>query len=352
MIKVDLLAEETEIYSNRLKTILNGATAAAKIMQVAVDKAAGKPVNEQTITATDIANKEVVARFIDANSMLDEGDDTHGIDIFPADTRIAVFKTSYRATLKAAGVMVLGGANYVYDIAKGGAISQGSTAKVAEDGFIGELDGVPCHLLSNESLKHASEFMGLTSYDLKAGDFIGYISSSYANARGVSTAKQTKIVDAQNGQGIILQPYTKFGVASWYAKGTVLLKKTAGYDPIGFVKSLFTGVNITYKLKAAGSRLYPEVPATGWTVSGSAFTLVATALDDFNVNHIAGAAFFVGDAPVDTVSAFADGYADATYKGTFTVGTSKSTTIGSNKYVNALIVADDGSCTVVSKQNA
>ena len=353
MIKVDLLAEQTEIYSNRLKTILNGATAAAKLMAVALDKAEGKEVNEKVITSTDITNKAVLKRFIEANSLLDEGDEEHGIDLFPEDTRVAVFKPSYRAILKADGVLTLGGANYVYGIAKGGAISTEAKATKAEDGYIGDIDGVPCHLISNESLAHASEFLGLPRYELKNGGFIGYVASSYANARGVSTSKQIKIVDAVQGQGIILQPYTKFGVASWYAKGNVVLKDDADYDPIGFLKTTFAGVSgINFKLKGAGSRLFPVVPATGWTVSGSAFTLVATALDDFDTDHIKGAAFYVGDTACATVGEFAKEYATATYKGTFTVGTSKSTTIGSGKFVNAIVIADDGSVTLTSKKNA
>ena len=355
MIKVDLLAEQTEIFSKRLATILNGATAASKILSVYVTKAEGKAVNEKTITSTDITNKEVLLRFEEANDLLDEGDSDNGIDIFPEDTRVCVVKTGYRSILKGAGVLQLGGANYAYDIAKGSAISTGDTARKSEDGFIGHIDGVPCHVISNESLSHASEFLGFAANELKESQFIGYIASSYANARGVSTTKQTKIVDAQDGQGIVLQPYVKFGTVSWYPKGNVILTK-ATWNPIADLETVFTGVTgIVYKLKGAGSRLYANLRAADITIAADGVTVAATvaALDDFNVDHLKKVAFVVSASEIKTVSAFLDAYASATYKGLITtLGTKESTTVANNQYVTCLAIADDGTTVLVSKKAA
>jgi len=350
MIKVDLLAEETKIYSDRLRTILNGATFASKVLGVYLAKKEGKEYNEVEISSTDVTNKLVLNKFIEGNSKLDEGDMENGVDLFPEETRVAIFKPSYRATLKTAGILVVGGANYAYDIVKGAGVSAEANVSRAEDGYIGDIDGVPCHIISNEGLRHASEFLGFPSNEFASNDLIGYISSSWANARGVSTAKQTKIVDAVEGQGIILQPYTKFGVASWYPKGNVMLVKDDDFSPFASLATLFSGITgITYKLKGAGSRLYP-VGGT-WTISASAFTLAGvTAKDDWDTDHLKGAYFFVGDNAVSTVDGFIKGAAAATYKGTFTIGTSKSTTIADTKYVNVLCIADDGSCSLFSKQ--
>lgn len=356
MIKVDLLAEQTKIFSDRLKTILNGATAASKLVATFVAKAAGEPVNEQTITATDVTNKVVLDKFIEANSKLDEGDTRHGIDIFPEDTRVAVFKVSYRATLKTSGILIIGGANAAYEIAKGSAVSTGDSARRSEDGYIGEIDGVPCHLISNESLAHASEFLGFPSNELKDSDFIGYISSSYANARGVSTTKQTKIVDAVDGQGIILQPYVKFGCVAWYPLGNVILSKSE-LDPVTELKTIFSGVasQLIFKLKGAGSRLFPTLGATQVTIASDGVTVAntVTALDDWDTDHFKGAAFVVSDSEITTVNGFLAAYSAATYKGTITaLGSKESTTVGDNKWVTVIAIADDGSVSLVSKKKA
>lgn len=350
MIKVDLLSEQIKIYSDRLATIINGATVAAKLIACYLAENKGNEINTK---ALGVGGEKVTDGFMEANSLLDEGDTDNGIDIFPMDTRVAVFKMAYRPVLKAGGVLLLGGANYAYDIAKGSAISQGDKVRTGEDGFWGELDGVPCHGISNESLIHASRFLGLTSKDLKMSKWVGYISSSYANARGVSTAEQTKVVDAIAGQGLILQPYTKMGVVSWYPKGNVLLYSAE--NVVGFVKKLneiLTPANgaITFRLKGAGSRLYPTVTFSAKT--NAAFTVAATALDDFAVpvDHVYETGIYV-QKKVTTVSEFLEAYDDENVEhGTFTVGQSKSMTasLTAGGSVTALVISDDGSCTLAS----
>lgn len=351
MIPVDLLAKQTQIFSDRLNTVLNGATFASKVIRV-FDSAETER-NVTVISSSDVTNKTVLERFVEANSLLDEGDARHGIDIFPEDTRIGVFKVGYRATLKVAGILSIGGANAAYDAVKGSGLNAGETARRSTDGYIGTIDGVPCHVISNESLSHASEFLGFPATEIKNSPLVGYIASSYANARGVSTSKLTKVVDAQAGQGVVLQPFVKFGVESWYPKGTSLFLSKSGYSPIDALKTLFpsTNFNITYKIKGAGSRLFPEVKNAVWTVSASSFKLEGvTAYDDADYNHIEGAYFYVGTAEATSVADFLEKEADATYKGTFVVGEAESTTIADGEYVNVLVISDDGSIALLSKK--
>ena len=354
MIPVDLLAKQTKIYSDRLATILNGATTASKLMKSWLAEAEGKEINKKVISASDITNSttadnKVLKKFIEANSLLDEGDMENGIDIFPLDTRIAVFKVSYRAVLKGSGVLNLGGANYGYEIAQHGGVDREGRVRTVEDGFIGEIDGVPCHLLSNESLQHASQFLGLPALELKNSPFSGYIASSYANARGISASEQTKVVDAISGQGLVLQPYTKFGVACWYEKGNVIITN-AEYNPIKELKDLFNDNTIVFKVKPAGSRLYPVI-ASAITLTSTAFTVNAEAKDDFGTDHVKGAWYVVGATPATNVAEFMALCATGE-DGTFTLGTSKSftTELTANQYVSWLVIADDGSVALASKK--
>lgn len=360
MIKVDLLAEQTKIYSDRLTTIINGATFASKVLKSWLEESLGNEINKKIITISgadsDVEKKLVLHKFIEANSLLDEGDEAHGIDLFPEDTRVCVVKPSYRAILKTSGILVIGGANYGYDIAKGDAISHADSARKSEDGYIGEIDGVPCHIISNQSLGHAEGFLGFKAGELKACPLFGYIASSYANARGVSTAKRTKVVDAISGQGLVLQPYTKFGVVSWYAKGNVLLLN-AEYNPFTSLRSLLSAedlAKVTFKLKGAGSRLYPVISLPTATSSGA--TVSASASDDWGTGHIVAGLYYVSTTAPKTVGEFATAYASAADKGALTVTSgdiasqSISETVASNSYVNVLVISDDGSFDFKSAQ--
>lgn len=349
MIPTDLVSEHIELFTNRLSTIINGGTSASKLLAVYLAEASGEEVNKVNITATDIANKEVALRFMEANSKLDEGDIEHGIDMFPEDTRIAIFKVSYRPILKGAGVLVIGGANDAYQILREGGISKGDTPRKMEDGFIGFVDDIPCHIISNESLRNASEFMGLPENELRTAPFIGYVASSYANARGVSATDRVKVVDEINGQGVRLLPYVKFGVATWYQKGVVTLA-SEDYNPISDLKTLFPSADVTFKLKGAGSRLFPtggtfaSVGTTGFTLNG------LNANDDWNTDHLEGVVYYVGTAKATSVADFAKKYASATHKGSVTVGTAVSTTIADKDFINVLAIADDGSVSLLSTQ--
>ena len=349
MIPTDLVSEHIELFTNRLSTIINGGTSASKLLAVYLAEANGEEVNKINITATDISAKEVALRFMEANSKLDEGDIEHGIDMFPEDTRIAIFKVSYRPILKGAGVLVIGGANDAYQILREGGISKGDTPRKMEDGFIGFIDDIPCHIISNESLRNASEFMGFPENELRTAPFIGYVASSYANARGVSATDRVKVVDEINGQGVRLLPYVKFGVATWYQKGVVALA-SEDYNPIADLKTLFPSADVTFKLKGAGSRLFPtggtfaSVGTTGFTLNG------LNANDDWNTDHLEGVVYYVGTAKATSVADFAKKYASATYKGSVTVGTAVSTTIADKDYINVLAISDDGSVSLLSTQ--
>lgn len=357
-INVDLLAKQTDIYGKRLNTIINGMTTASKIYKTWEEERLGHEVNVKDISSADISGNKLALRFMECNDLLDEGDIDNGIDVFPEETRIAVFKMGARSVLKANGVLVLGGSNYAQDILKGKAISHEDSTAVAESGYWGDIDGVPVHGISNESLGHASGFLGLTEKDLKVSDFFGYVASSYANARGVSTIEQVKIVDAIAGQGFILQPFTKMGAVSWYAKGNVLITKeapsTLSKGLFYYLGQLFSGIaggTIKLKLKGAGSRLYPSVSAISCDTSDGELKVTAKALDDAGVDHAVAGHYIQTDSPVTSVYEFLK-YA---FDGTTTNdavdhldGTATSGTFTTDKYVTCLIISDDGSCTLSS----
>lgn len=355
-IKVDLLAKNVDVHGRYLNTVINGATAGAHILSAWQGELDGE-YNAIDITEADITGGKLAQRFMELNSLLDEGDDKHGIDVFPEDGRIAVFKMGFRPILKAGGVLMIGGSNYAQAILKGRSLAEGARDTTSENGYWGDIDGVPCHGISNESLRNASEFMGLPSAELKKSSFVGYIASDYATARGVSMIASTKIVPAIEGQGIVLQPFTKFGVKSWYPLGNALMYR-GNADKVGFLaemKTIFEKKSgefngISFKLKGAGSRLYPTFGAvTASKTNGIKVT--ATALDDAGSNHVKLGHYVQTDAPVETVEEFykackANGVNDDLTS--LNGGATTASTITAGKFINVLVISDDGSVALTS----
>lgn len=348
-IDLDLVVGETENFVKYINVVLNGASFGAK--WIATYNAAENKRNVQKITSTDITNKVVLYRFQEANSKLDMGDRDHSIDVFPLESRLATFKMSYRPTLIAGGVLVIGGANYGYDIARKGALDAGSDIRTLDDGFWGVVDNVPVHGISNQSLIQAAWFCGMPDYEfIDDAHLVGWISSGYANARGVSMVKEIKIVDARGGQGLELQPLVKVGAVAWYPKGNVAIT-TADYDPIADLKTLFAGKDLSFKLKGGASRYYSD-DLTISAISTTAFTFTGTAKDDANTDHLEGGYYCVGDDAIATVGAFIDAAnASGAEAGACVAGTSKSfsATQTAGKYLTVLAIGDDGTCTLVSK---
>lgn len=347
-INVDLLAQNIDIFGKKLNTIINGGTTAAHLFASFKAEMEGTDYN-----AVYVGDGKLADKLIEANSLLDEGDDKHGIDVYPVDTRIAVFKVSMRPILKAQGVLVLGGSNYAQQIFAGRSLSVGTVDNTLENGYWGDIDGVPCHGLGNESLGHASRFLGFGKTELKKGNLLGYVASAYGSGRGISTVSETKIVDAIGGQGIELQPFFKMGCVTWYPLSQSLIYK--GADDKGLlemVKEVFPSDNAkcAFKLKGGASRLFPVFET--FTAGASSTTVKVTALDDMTVDHLVKIAYVVTSTEVDTVSDFYKAYvASGAVKGYITSGTATSIS-ASGKYVTCLAIADDGSCTVASKKAA
>ena len=344
-INVDLLAEQLNIFGGKLNTIVNGATTAAHLFCSWKSEADGGDYN-----AVAVGDDKLSDKLIEANGLLDEGDEKHGIDVYPTDTRIAVFKMGARPILKAQGVLVIGGSNYAQTILAGREISVGATDKTIENGYWGDIDGVPCHGLSNESLAQASRFLGFGRHELRKGDFYGYIASALGSGRGISTIGQTKVVDTRGGQGIELQPYVKMGVVTWYPLSqAVLFKGDSTKGLLAKVKEIFPSdyAKCAFKVKAGGSRLFPTFDTI--TVGASSSTVKVTALDDMNVDHLVKIAYVVSASEIDNVCDFYKAYvATGAVKGYATSGTAASIS-ASGKYVTFLAIADDGSCTLISK---
>jgi len=346
-IDVDLAAGEIANYVSNINVALNGSSWAAKWMATFNADADKRNIKK-------LSSGTLLKDYIEANTLLDLGDMEHDIDSFPLDTRIATFKMGYRPTLVAAGVIIVGGANYGYDIVRKGTLDAQSDKRDLDTGFWGVIDNVEVHGLSNKSLMHAAYFCGLPKMEFVSDDkLVGWISSSYANARGFSTVEQVKIIDAHGGQGIEIQPLTKIGAVAWYPKGNVALTTVDSYDPIAELKTVFSGVasQLTFKLKGGASRYYSENLDFS-AISTSAFTVGGYAKDDAGTDHLKAGYYCVADAPLTTVAAFlAKVKANDTANAAFTIGSSASfsATQTAGKYVTACVIADDGTCTLVSK---
>ena len=338
MIPVDLLGKYIKSYTDQVALNINAVTVAGKFYSTFLKQANGYDVNVIEYDGNDLQTA-----LLDANSALDEGAEDMGVSMFPQDDRCLTIQAKYRSTLLAKGILTLGGANYAYDIIKGGTVNPGVEPRKNEDGYIGVFDKVPVHIVSSLVYKTAAGYLGLTEKDLK--QIIACDSSGFANLRAIAAVRDVKVIDHPDGQGVRIQPLTRFGfdVVPGYENGNAFVMENGYTNPYKALKeNVFTDIDLgIFEVNPLGSRI--EI---GATLNGVAGAITVTAPKAYKI-----AVLVDTDKNIDSVAKFAAKYktAGTTAKAIVTSETKKDLTgIVSKSVVKVLCVASDGTCELSS----
>lgn len=335
MIPVDLAADYIKSYTDQVTTQINGVTLAGKFYATTVKEAAGGEVN---ITKYDGEN--LLDAVLDANSLLDEGVEEMDVAMFPTGDRCFTIQASYRSTLLKKGILTIGGANSAYAITEKGSVSEGATPRKLNDGFIGYVDGVECHVVSSLIYKTAAEYLGLTKGDVAQS--IGCISSSFANVRGIAAVDSIKVIDHPLGQGTRFQPYTRWGftVLPGYEKGNSFIVKSDYVNPYaGLVKLFGLSDYKAFEVLPVGSRIslgatFSSSAATKFTVTCPNASKIAVVVDaNDEIKSIA-----------EFVKAYDSAAADTKSNAVTSAGVVTLTGLASGNIVKVLCMAADGTC--------
>jgi hypothetical protein len=281
MIPIDLLAIETKNITDIVTLNVNAMTIAGKFHKSFTSTTPS--VVYYNPNSSD--EKALQTAFLEANGRLDDGDLDNGVAMFPTDDRVFVIKASYRVKLMSKGVLVLGGSNYAQEMLAAGVLSPGARANKLQNGFIGDLDGVPVHMASSLIWSVTEKYLGLPQGELDK--VIGYVSSGMTNARGIAYAENMKMIDSPSGQGIRMQPLFRMGFESFYGKGNVWLVETTTDSYTSPLTAIDALVPNTTKVKAPGSRFTPTIniaklsnnSASVTTTLGAGKTLLANTVE-------------------------------------------------------------------------
>lgn len=216
MLPINILSQYTYNLQMAINKNINAMTTAGKFVASMNDAVAGG--NEiLVINPTDEA-EALKYELIYGNTQLNNGSPKNGLDYFPENDRIYVFRNSFVPNLYKTGVIIAGGSNYAQDIIAKGGISVGANPQL-NNGYIGEFMGVPVHMMTDSVWNLAAKYAGINAWQLEY--VYGYVSSGYANVRAIAQAEQMKIIDSPDGAGIRIQPNFRMGFKALYPEGTV-----------------------------------------------------------------------------------------------------------------------------------
>ena len=229
MIPIDLANATIRNYVQAVAKNINASTIATQLginlnaLAAADLVSAGSGNSVQLTLATD----DILDKFQDAQAYLDDGDSTNGVDTFPMDSRIALWRTAAKRAFYKDATGVFSVNNWkAQDMLKIGAVDPETYPNTSMNGFFGEIDQCYNYFVASAVWTLAEDYMVQDGSPVAAGflDTVeGYICASMGTLRGIAINSTMKIVDSQSGQGIRLQPKQRWGVELIYSSSVVPL---------------------------------------------------------------------------------------------------------------------------------
>jgi hypothetical protein len=230
----ELLSKVTENIGKKIARGINAITIATQVSAT---------LNESykdgdTFIKRD-ADTSAYDAFIDANALLDEGDDAIECDFFPTEMRQALVRPSYFSAFKKGDSRYIVHSNLGQEMLATGVLNPFSNSEASKvkmrDGYAGDIDGVPAYKVSPILWKLAAtytlkgtEALAETAYD----KIEAMICSGVGTIRGFSSNGDIEVVPAQEGQGWVLQPLVHGGVSCISGKSVRLIVASDFVNPV------------------------------------------------------------------------------------------------------------------------
>lgn len=224
----DLLTAKTENIRRKITRGINALTFAVQISKTLNDS-----INSGKATyITEASGTPLYENYLDANALLDEGDEAIGADYFPTEMRQAFFRPTAFAKLKKEKGVILD-SNYGQEMLATGVLNpfKNSEASKVElrEGYAGEIDGVGVYKVSPILLSLAARYCSLANTAFDGIDAL--VCSAVGTIRGFTSTGDIEVVPAQAGQGWVLQPLVHGGCLCVSGNSVRLIVATGFTNP-------------------------------------------------------------------------------------------------------------------------
>jgi hypothetical protein len=217
MFPLDVVNATIRNYHQAVSKNINASTIATQLAAIFnYDLANTVNSTEEYIAGTD----ELLDIYFDAGIKLDDGDPANGVDTFPEDTRIALWRSTGKKDFYKTAKSVFEIGNWkAQDMMKLGALDWESTPNTVTNGFFGVINQTYNYMVASSVWTLAVKYMRMSDTFLPEASLdkvIGYMCASMGTLRGIAMQSTLKTVDSQAGQGIRLQPKQRWGIECIY----------------------------------------------------------------------------------------------------------------------------------------
>lgn len=217
MVELPVAEATTKAVGGLVARNINASTTAhqlAKVFNESIAGTLGDDYNAVILPSADAVKEGIIL----ANSLLDDGDEANGVDIYPVNGRQLFIRSTTRAKLFTSGNIFVGGSNYAQEMLERGVISPG-TYKQDKLQYVGEIDQVPVTVLAKTAWDLAEVYMQQTKGFLS--DILGFLTAGIGTGRALAFNNSVKIIDSPNGQGRRAQYKYRWGVEVFHTKSVV-----------------------------------------------------------------------------------------------------------------------------------
>lgn len=298
----DLLKSKMDNITKKVTRGINALTFANQLV-ASLNAVANGNGNIVTRATGDTA----VGKFLDAQALLTDGDQSIGVDMFPYENRQSFASSTYANELKQTGNVILN-SNLGQQMLATGVLNPFNNEEDSKTnyrtGYFGDIDGVPLMVVSSVIWTLTEQYIAVANAQgvAQKGLYAGAISSGLqavvcsglGTLRGIDMSNAIEVVPSPLGQGWILEPLVSGGVSTISALSVVPIVKADFVNP--------ATVEAPLTILAPENRQYASVTTiTGITVAGNAAEAGAGNTYTANVaNNVASAAVAVTGAQANT----------------------------------------------------
>lgn len=237
MVSVDLLSSETKNLAGLVNRNINAITIAAQLAKnfnniAGFDRRGSEAATTMTALTSNwitVSSGNYTNAIIDAAAKLDDGNEAQGIDVYPDDQRAVIIRPTIKASVLK-GMIGLNGGTGVFDVLRKSGLDTDARPEIATKGYVGEVANMPVYVASGVVWSLVEKYLGLTAGAL--ANVAGVVVSAVGTGRALAFNSKIKIVDAQNGQGLRLQPKYRFGAECWDALSVVPIFAAEFTNPV------------------------------------------------------------------------------------------------------------------------
>lgn len=240
MVSVDLLEAETQNLSGKVSRNVNAMTIAAMLAKnfnnvAGFDKknsnAAAVELDEAVTSnwITLASGGTYTDAIIDAAAKLDDGNPDQGIDAYPDNRRAVIIRPTIKASVLKNMTGLYGG-TAVFDVLRKAGLDTSATPEIATTGYVGEIANMPVYCAAGVVWSLVEKYLGMTAGALN--NLAGIVVSGVGTGRALAFNKAIKVIDAQAGQGLLLQPKYRFGAECWDPLSVVPIFSATYTNPV------------------------------------------------------------------------------------------------------------------------